>query len=378
MAVSRIRNKRKQASQSDFEVIWPGVKRCLDCGYALAHEGHSENETALERIAVDERNRIEASAHSTYHGKFFKAQREYGESNVLLYKDLREMSGHITERLFSLKENDFYADLEKLSVCYEEAYTFLRNFRKWYKGFSKNESEYLKGDIEVFSECDKIIKKSRLTYTDVDSIESLNGLSEISKQYRKIKDRLELMKMGKRAHVVKDYDSISFPAFLNDLDGYISDIDAIVQKILVKNNKTLSVLTDYFRIEYTKSLRLWDMCKLHPKFEDYCSLLWNTPKFQNFIRGFLTNNQLEHFIQSNLANRRLVDFHFNEAPFYFGGVEDTGLKVSENVKDFSYMERLIMAGEIDDGSDMDDIEDIEDLEKVEKTMTQLGKLLSKH
>ena len=33
---SKLKEKKRKASESDMETIWPGIKRCLDCGFAFA------------------------------------------------------------------------------------------------------------------------------------------------------------------------------------------------------------------------------------------------------------------------------------------------------------------------------------------------------
>lgn len=384
---SKIKSKRKQANQSDFEIVWPGVKRCLDCGYCVAQSTIHDSDSDVLKAEKREGNRKENSAHSTYHGKFYKAQRQYGESNVFLYRDLREKSAEIFQRLLSLKSNDISDDLEDVTLFIQTLKDFLVEFEKWLNSIDARKSKYLKEEVEFLKEeveslKKKVegVKKSRILYEKDKGTKVFMTLAEMLKQFQTISNKIDMMRQTKRSKYDEGYTALEFPNFLNDIDFYIDKLNHYIITIPTKNNKAQSVLNDYFRIEYTKSLRLWDMCKLHPPFEDYCSLLWNTPKFQNFIRGFLTDKQYINYVNANLANRRLVDYHFDEAPFYFGAVEETGLRVSSRVKDFSYMDKLILAGEIDDGSDNDDIEDIEDIkniESTEKTMAQLGKLLYK-
>ena len=94
--------RRCKASKSEFEEIWPGVKRCLECGFALAVDdgsGVNIENPKQQRIKFAK----EDSLHSTYHGKYYKAKSEYGSFNVLSYKELREMSKNILTSLSQIK-----------------------------------------------------------------------------------------------------------------------------------------------------------------------------------------------------------------------------------------------------------------------------------
>ena len=46
-----------------------------------------------------------------------------------------------------------------------------------------------------------------------------------------------------------------------------------------------------------------------------------------------------------MANRYLVDFNFEEAPYYFGKVAETSYSKNSNIIDISYMDNIIAISE---------------------------------
>ena len=71
MSVSNI-EKRCKASHSEFQEIWPGLKRCMVCGFALATEDSKERSDEPGKENKPKYPK-EDTLHSTYHGKFYKA-----------------------------------------------------------------------------------------------------------------------------------------------------------------------------------------------------------------------------------------------------------------------------------------------------------------
>ena len=62
-----------------------------------------------------------------------------------------------------------------------------------------------------------------------------------------------------------------------------------------------------------------------PPYNDFCILLWNTPKFLKFIKPYMTEYQYLTYQRNNKANRKLVDYKFDEAPYYFGNVTESDI-----------------------------------------------------
>ena len=63
--------RRCKASSSEFKEIWPGLKRCMVCGFALATDEGKEKSNEGEKTVKYPK---EDTLHSTYHGKFYKAK----------------------------------------------------------------------------------------------------------------------------------------------------------------------------------------------------------------------------------------------------------------------------------------------------------------
>lgn len=115
-----------------------------------------------------------------------------------------------------------------------------------------------------------------------------------------------------------DFNQIDF-----DIHTAYKEITDLGQSIPLKRDRVKVILTEFFRTEFTRSIRLWDFGKAQPKFEDFCILLWNTPKFLKFIKPYMTEYQFLTYTNKNKANRRLIDYKFDDAPYYFGNVTES-------------------------------------------------------
>lgn len=115
-----------------------------------------------------------------------------------------------------------------------------------------------------------------------------------------------------------DFDRVGF-----DISEVHSNLSTLSQSIPYKRDRVKAILLEFFRTEFTRSIRLWDFGKAQPKFDDFCILLWNTPKFLKFIKPYMTEYQYLTYQRNNRANRRLVDYKFDEAPYYFGNVTES-------------------------------------------------------
>ena len=100
----------------------------------------------------------------------------------------------------------------------------------------------------------------------------------------------------------------------------------------------------------------------------------------------MTENQYNEYIESNKANRRLVDYKFEEAPYYFGRVKDSEAlldagedkeKISALI-DISYMDKLVEEGEIKGDEKEVELteEELKEYENNVKNMEMFGKVLN--
>lgn len=401
-----VERTRKKANKSEFETVWPGVKRCLECGYCIATDEIDEGDSEKVIKMKKEGYKKEKSSHSTYHGKFYKARSEYGDANVLTYKDLRTMSEDILSRLKQLKDNDVVTDLSELPMCFEKAEDIVSDLMNWSASFEESTSHYLQEDFSLFTSVSKAIRETIKEYEGENGTNLITGLSQITQYYYKIFDRIQAILVARSSATIHDYDDVELPYFATDLKEAISVNENYLQVIPSKGTKTLAILHDFFRIEFTKSLRLWDMCKSHPSIEDYGILLWNTPKFRNYIKGFLTDRQYSQYLLQNLANRQLNDSKFEEAPYYFGSVSETeyskdGVKqvdingkkytiltdkngkyiedekgVKYSIKDISYMDSLTFVADDndDDDADLEDLQNVDEIESFASALSSISQL----
>ena len=127
------------------------------------------------------------------------------------------------------------------------------------------------------------------------------------------------------------------------LSDITTQIECIGDSILLQETNKYNVdtiLMDFVRFEFTRSLRLYDFCnRNHPKFEDYYVLLWNTQRFINIIGEYMTKSQISYYIDENKANRMLTPSNIDNAPFYFGRMF---LKAAiGKYKDLSSLDKLV-------------------------------------
>lgn len=367
--------RRCKASKSEFEEIWPGIKRCMECGFALAMDDGETKYNSVKQARL--KYPREDSLHSTYHGKYYKAKSEYGNSNVLSYKDLQTKIENMTENLKLIKDNDISKDVELVHNSFKTVLDMTKELRNWVDTFKESNSTILSNlydsisnDINIIDDvCNK--GKNSLDFED-----TLSNLNNLILPYRELFEILLNVRKSRTDHQTLDYQNIPDFNFSFDLDKNITYIENLIQVIPTKMTRVESILEDFFRVEFTKSLRLWDMCKSHPRFEDYKILLWNTQKFLSFIRNYMTDYQYILYRERNKANRQLVDFKFKEAPYYFGRVSETSYANEKDIIDLGYMDKLVEL--VEDEEDLSDgFENTEEYKKSAKALEQLGKVIAR-
>ena len=390
MAVTNV-EKRCKASHSEFQEIWPGLKRCMVCGFALATEDSKERSDEPGKENKPKYPK-EDTLHSTYHGKFYKAKAQYGHSNVLDYKVLKHKEENLEESLKLIKANDISNEYANFVKFFERTFEMLQEVRRWNKSFKdiksltvQNLNEGIRNNVnEIWALCRKGDK-----VTDI--AELIKITQEILPLYRNLFDTIKSVEAVKNSNVTKDYDDVPNPCFTFNMDTETNAFEMFMQVIPTKQNRVDGILNDLYAIEFTRSLRLWDMCKPHPKFEDYAALLWNTPKFLTFIKPYMTESQFNFYVSKYKCNRQLVDYKIDTAPFYFGRVIPTTEceenKANKKCKgncakcpfayiDLTYTDKLAeVSDEEDDISD--GYENTGEYKQFAQAMTALGKVLNK-
>ena len=385
-----VSEKRCKASNSEFKVIWPGLKRCMVCGFAIASEEKEDNgKTKYPK---------EDSLHSTYHGKFYKAKSEYGSSNVLEYKVLKEKEENLIPNLEKIKSYDISEDVKNFSTAIKNIYSEIDEVEKWVEGFRKSESSLVQVYAQDFlSSCSKIKELCGRVSDNSSVSEYEETIYEILPIYRSLFENIRNVMLTRGSNAIQNSDElndITIPCFSYDIKDRGTNLENIIQIIPIKQTKVEGILNDLYTVEFTRSLRLWDMCKAHPRFEDYIALLWNTPKFRNFIRPYMTEIQFDTFVNKYKANRQLLDYNFKEAPFYFGRVKisdecdsrmnakDKKSKCKGNckkcpygVRDLTYTEKLVDISEDDEVSDGS--ENSEEYKESARAMAAFGVLINK-
>lgn len=374
-------NKRSgKAADSKQEIIWPGLRRCLECGMPFA----TDTVTVKERVNGKMKDMTyphEKGLHSTYHGYYHKMKRCYGESNVLSFEMLREYDNNMEEILKGIKDCSLENFITDVDSVVDNIMSTIDEIEEWYLSTETlktkeqcildvlNKIKEVRNSIECFETVDDFLKFTSGIYLDYIAI--LTFVDNFT--------NAEVMKM------ISDYKDIPVfkPTF--NIQSQKEYMDKVGQTSSIKG-KVDGILDIFFKVEFTKSLRLWDYSKPHPRFEDYKVLLWNTPKFQKFIRQYMTENQYNEYIESNKANRRLVDYKFEEAPYYFGRVKDSEAlldagedkeKISTLI-DISYMDKLVEEGEIKGDEKEVELteEELKEYENNVKNMEMFGKVLN--
>jgi hypothetical protein len=361
------------------------------CGFALATEDSKERSDEPGKENKPKYPK-EDTLHSTYHGKFYKAKAQYGHSNVLDYKVLKHKEENLEESLKLIKANDISNEYVNFVKFFERTFEMLQEVRRWNKSFKdiksltvQNLNEGIRNNVnEIWALCRKGDK-----VTDI--AELIKITQEILPLYRNLFDTIKSVEAVKNSNVTKDYDDVPNPCFTFNMDTETNAFEMFMQVIPTKQNRVDGILNDLYAIEFTRSLRLWDMCKPHPKFEDYAALLWNTPKFLTFIKPYMTESQFNFYVSKYKCNRQLVDYKIDTAPFYFGRVIPTTEceenKANKKCKgncakcpfayiDLTYTDKLAeVSDEEDDISD--GYENTGEYKQFAQAMTALGKVLNK-
>lgn len=357
----------RKARDSEFEVIWEGLKRCMTCGFALAHIDTP--------IGSKKRNIMnEDSLHATYHGKFNRVRDAYGDC-VLYYKEFRDIKTELPTELKQLRDLDYSMDIEPLMNSLNAISDIVNEIDEWISldinSFNVTEANWASNVKNYISEIRELLKKDRSNLESVLSI-----VEEVSLPYHYLIDYVIniVVKLEKNQGTY----SIAVPNFSFSLSSKINYLDNIVQVIPIKKSKIDNILDRFFKVSYTESLRLWDLCKPHPAFEDYKKLLWSTKKFQDFISVYLPEFVYNEYILNNKSNRSLVDYHFIEAPFYFGKVElsEYAKNNETDLYDLSYLDNFIYEEDDDSMDDKDDLSESE-IEETERALEVLFKKASK-
>lgn len=326
----------KKAADSKFEPIWQGMKRCLDCGFALATytaKGFDIDYTTKEKKEYEFKE--ESGFHSNYHGVYMRKRKEYGPENILLYSDLRDKLEKMPELLEELKDLNFLSDIAKIPENIMAIKKYTDTLKKWavcldYLKESEVRAIGIRNDISICLEkIDNIEKSVNSCFENRD----LTSIKDLLNEYQQIPtlvcdlfQRLYDMKYTLFI-IVKDgvEQNISLDNIPFDLPEAITEIKAFENGVLGKIRRIEEIILTYMRVEYTRSFRLWDMAKAHPRFEHYCMILWNTPKFINIISQYMPELVVEYFKTNNKCNRQLYDYKFPEAPFYFGKVMESDI-----------------------------------------------------
>ena len=378
--------KRLTASKCEMEKIWPGLERCMVCGFAWATV--NSKETYIDKNGVERPvHPKEDKLHNSYHGKFYDALDMYGPSNFLTYKVLRSNLQDMEETLRTIKDNDIVSDISDIPTNIEFLDMYAAYIKKWYPCLEQAEKDFLalsekhtvtrskELDEWAKAELEKInaerakngeppLESSKETNSEVvvPVVEAFNNIGASRKKLQESFDEIERVKT-KLSNLYKKYDietieeivstyksltELYVTVFLEvqtlksisggeefknvDFESIGFEFDDIMEKILnmvqiIPNKQTHvnDALHKFFSTEYTRSIRLWDMGKPHPRFEDFCKLLWNTPKFLNFIKPYMTEYQYMLYTRNNKANRKLVDYKFDDAPYYFGNVTESDI-----------------------------------------------------
>ena len=263
----------------------------------------------------------------------------------------------------ALKDENIQAELEKrlLEDVHKE---YIDNIRKTYDLQIKamDKAQVLPMENVITETCNRIrnfvteIEKSKVELDALYKEYSLEIVEDIVNKYLEIlnyygfilSDINTLMfkqALQEEPNIEKDGQVIIVGKTLSDLDYVINktlvgfdfndfgfDISSVSSKILelnqsipYKRDRVKVILLEFFRTEFTRSIRLWDFGKAQPKFDDFCILLWNTPKFLKFIKPYMTEYQYLTYQRNNKANRKLVDYKFDEAPYYFGNVTESDI-----------------------------------------------------
>lgn len=400
MVVNNV-EKRCKASHSEFQEIWPGLKRCMVCGFALATEDSKERS---DEPGKENRPKYpkEDTLHSTYHGKFYKAKAQYGYSNVLDYKVLKAKEETVLESLKQIKANDVSQEYPIFHSLFEKIGSMLKEVRKWTDTYKDDKGNTIQA---LYTGLRSNINEIRAYCRDGMKTNDVSELVEITQKilpiYRSLFETVKCVKDMQNSNVTKDYNGIPVPEFSFDIDAEMNYFDTFMQIIPTKQNRVEGILNDVYIIEYTRSLRLWDFCKPHPRFEHYVAILWNTPKFLNFIKPYMTEAQFETYVNKYRANRQLTDYFFKDTPYYFGRVVlspccEEAQKVAKKLKkvegavfcnkkcancplgylDISYMDKLVEASDEEDDVS-DGYENTTDYKQFAQAMTALGKVLNK-
>lgn len=107
------------------------------------------------------------------------------------------------------------------------------------------------------------------------------------------------------------------------------------------------ILDKIYTVQFTKSIKFWDYFRPHPQYEDYITLLWNTPKFITYISSFVDKDVIDDKIEYYRSNRKLKmsDIFVNE--FVFLNVEqrmytEEELEFKSNIKDLSNLDNILI------------------------------------
>ena len=374
-------NKRSgRAADSKQEVIWPGLRRCLECGMPFATDTVTVKEYDNGKLK-DMTYSHEKGLHSTYHGYYIKMKRCYGESNVLSFETLREYDNKMDEILNDIKDYSLDNFMIDIDTVVNNIMSTVDEIEKWYLS-----TEKLKTKEQCIFEALNKIKEVRNNIKSFETIDDfLTFTSEIYLDYIALLTFVSNFTNEEVMKMISDYKDIPVFSPTFDIQKQKDYMDKVGQTSSIKG-KVDGILDIFFKVEFTKSLRLWDYSKPHPRFEDYKVLLWNTPKFQKFICTYMTENQYTEYIEANKANRKLVDYKFPEAPYYFGRVKESDalLEAGEDEEklsqliDISYMDKLVEEGEIKGDEKEVELtdEELKEYENQVKAMEGLGKVIN--
>lgn len=119
---------------------------------------------------------------------------------------------------------------------------------------------------------------------------------------------------------------------------YLRAMEAMKEMLVtgLKQDTESEILKTIYKVKYTYSLRIWDYSRLHPDFDDFIVLLWNTPVFLDEIKCFVTDNLFKELCLKYKANRRIVG-----RDLICHKVEETSYSNDNNIIDLSFVDDLL-------------------------------------
>lgn len=279
-----------------FKEQLEGINQCQVCGYSEA--------------------KGEGKLHSICHNRFTKMRETYGE-NVLTYENLVNCESR----------------LEKIKLCgYNSVLTELEDMFTELKAINDIAEEEINNKKKALNSVVKTSKKELKDATETIKLMKANCKKEIASIEEKAAKQIEELKLN-------------YGFFVNNI---------IPENIMIDY-----ILNLLYTVKYTRSLKFWDFYRPHPKYDEYITLLWNTPSFITYVSDFVPMDVVEMKSEELKANRKLKETSVLKNEFVFINVLSVDdLDSCSGVINLDYIDNLLNA----DYEEEDDIveEDIDD------------------